>query len=95
MTKKSLLFVSGIVIDPKAVLKSPQLNLRSWSLNITHLNLWEKQNGKIPKGSFVILKSGWADFYDFRDKFFGFFADEESQTFPGIESRLAELLRKT
>ena len=50
---------------------------------MTHLNLWERQHGKIPHGAFVILRSGWDEFYGKRDKFFGLFDDEEHQVFPG------------
>ena len=52
-------------------------------LNMTHLNLWERQHGKIPHGAFVILRSGWDEYYGKRDKFFGLFDDEENQVFPG------------
>ena len=50
---------------------------------MTHLNLWERQHGKIPHGAFVILRSGWDEYYGKRDKFFGLFDDEENQVFPG------------
>ena len=79
------IFSAAVLIDPEDL----EINLegsgqiRSFALNKTHLKLWERQNGKIPYGSFVILRSGWSQFYDFRDKFFGFFADEERQVFPG------------
>ena len=70
---------SGILIDPR----SPQENVRSLSLNKTHLQHWESQHGRIPQGAFVILRTGWEDYYNFQDKFFGNFADEMKQTFPG------------
>ena len=65
--------------------------LRSLTLNITHLNLWERQHGKIPHGAFVILRSGWDEFYGKRDKFFGLFDDEEHQVFPGEKNDLITL----
>ena len=80
---KNLVF-AAVLIDPEDLeidLQAKQI--RSFALNKTHLKLWERQNGKIPHGSFVILRSGWSQFYEFRDKFFGFFADEERQVFPG------------
>ena len=71
---------SGILIDPR----SPEENVRSLALNKTHLQHWESQHGRIPQGAFVILRSGWEDYYKFQDKFFGNFADEIKQTFPGV-----------
>ena len=29
------------------------------------------------------MRTNWDKFYNFRDKFFGFFADEQKQIFPG------------
>ena len=55
----------------------------SLSLNLTHLEHWERHHGRIPHGSFVILRSGWADYYQFHDKFFGYFSGEVKQMFPG------------
>ena len=57
--------------------------MRSLSLNLTHLEHWERHHGRIPHGSFVILRSGWADYYQFHDKFFGYFSGEVNQMFPG------------
>ena len=90
------IFSAAVLIDPEDL----EINLegsgqiRSFALNKTHLKLWERQNGKIPYGSFVILRSGWSQFYDFRDKFFGFFADEERQVFPGKTTQRIKYLKK-
>ena len=73
---------SAVIIDPQAVVRpttaaeeqpeNPQAMMqRSLKLNMTHLDLWERQHGKIPHGAFVILRTGWAKYYNFRDKFFG------------------------
>ena len=91
------IFSAAVLIDPEDL----EINLegsgqiRSFALNKTHLKLWERQNGKIPYGSFVILRSGWSQFYDFRDKFFGFFADEERQVFPGKRHSVWKYLKKS
>lgn len=61
----------------------PQTHLRSFTLNKAHLELWERQHGRIPHGAFVMMRTNWDKFYNFRDKFFGFFADEQKQIFPG------------
>lgn len=58
---------------------------RSLRLNMTHINLWERQHGRIPRGAFVILRTGWSHFYNYRDKFFGYFTDEPKQVFPGMD----------
>ena len=90
------IFSAAVLIDPEDL----EINLegsgqiRSFALNKTHLKLWERQNGKIPYGSFVILRSGWSQFYDFRDKFFGFFADEERQVFPGKTTQRIQYFKK-
>ena len=91
------IFSAAVLIDPEDL----EINLegsgqiRSFALNKTHLKLWERQNGKIPYGSFVILRSGWSQFYDFRDKFFGFFADEERQVFPGKTTQCFKIYQKS
>jgi len=77
-----LVNIPAVIIDPKAVMGISHAILRSLTLNMTHLNLWERQHGKIPHGAFVILRSGWDEYYGKRDKFFGLFDDEEHQVFP-------------
>ena len=78
---------SAVLIDPEDL--GDASDLRTFALNKTHLKIWERQNGKIPHGALVILRSGWSQFYDYRDKFFGFFADEERQVFPGNYVKLS------
>jgi len=77
-----LVNIPAVVIDPRAVMGVSHAIIRSLQLNMTHLNLWERQHGKIPHGAFVILRSGWDEYYGKRDKFFGLFDDEENQVFP-------------
>ena len=72
--------IVGIIVDPRS--KDGESS-RSLALNMTHLEHWESHHGRIPHGSFVILRSGWADYYKFHDKFFGYFTDEVKQVFPG------------
>merc|ERR1711894_209953 len=80
---KYLVNIPGIILDPRS---NDSLNedtkMRSLSLNLTHLEHWERHHGRIPHGSFVILRSGWADYYQFHDKFFGYFSGEVKQMFP-------------
>ena len=56
---------------------------RSMALTRDHLDSWEGQHGRIPPGSYVILRTGWADYFEQPDKFLGNFADEGRQVFPG------------
>ena len=56
---------------------------RSSLLTRDHLDSWENQHGRIPPGSYVILRTGWADYFEQPDKFLGNFADESKQVFPG------------
>ena len=56
---------------------------RSSVLTRDHLESWESQHGRIPPGSYVILRTGWADYFEQPDKFLGNFADESRQVFPG------------
>ena len=56
---------------------------RSSVLTRDHLESWEGQHGRIPPGSYVILRTGWADYFEQPDKFLGNFADESRQVFPG------------
>ena len=49
----------------------------------TDLDKWESEHGRIPDGAFVILRTGWSQFFHHPDKFFGNFADEDRQMFPG------------
>ena len=53
------------------------------ALTRDHLDSWEGQHGRIPPGSYVILRTGWADYFEQPDKFLGNFADESRQVFPG------------
>jgi hypothetical protein len=43
----------------------------------------ENEHGKIPHGAFVILRTGWSNFFKLPDKFFGNFDGEDKQMFPG------------
>ena len=76
---------AGIILDLRSndSLKEEDTKMLSLSLNLTHLEHWERHHGRIPHGSFVILRSGWADYYQFHDKFFGYFSGEVKQMFPG------------
>jgi kynurenine formamidase len=81
MPGSKIYFFLAIIIDPRP-LNEGDIS-RSLSLNRAHLEHWEQDHGRIPHGAFVILRSGWAEYYAYPDKFFGFFEDEESQVFPG------------
>lgn len=65
---------------------------RSSLLTRDHLDSWENQHGRIPPGSYVILRTGWADYFEQPDKFLGNFADESKQVFPGFSGDAVEWL---
>jgi kynurenine formamidase len=56
---------------------------RSTALTREHLEEWEIVHGRIPSGAYVILRTGWADYFKQPDKFLGNFADDSRQVFPG------------
>ena len=57
---------------------------RSALLTRDALTRWESRHGHVPHGSFVLLRTGWAEFYDQPDKFIGNFMGESKQVYPGM-----------
>ena len=60
-------------------------NVDSRAYTVTKMDLdeWESTHGRIPHGSLVILRTGWSQYFNQPDNFFGNFADLDKQVFPG------------
>ena len=56
---------------------------RAYTVTKTDIDVWESKNGRIPNGALVILRTGWSQYFHQPDNFFGNFADEDKQVFPG------------
>lgn len=78
---KLLINIPGIVVDLPA---SEDEDDKSAMLTRKNLEAWEDDYGKIPHGAFVILRTGWSVFFKHQDEFFGNFAGEDKQMFPGF-----------
>ena len=59
------------------------IDSRAYIVSKIDLDEWEKMHGRIPNGALVILRSGWSQYYNQPDEFFGNFADQDKQVFPG------------
>ena len=58
-------------------------NSRAYIVSKMDLDEWEKMHGRIPNGALVILRTGWSQYFEQPDNFFGNFADDDKQVFPG------------
>ena len=58
-------------------------NSRAYIVSKMDLDEWEKTHGRIPNGALVILRTGWSQYFKQPDNFFGNFADNDEQVFPG------------
>ena len=55
------------------------------TLDAEDLIEWEKQNGRIPDGAVVLMHSGWAKYWNDRNKFLGFAGENNTEMhFPGF-----------
>lgn len=61
---------------------------RAYTVTKTDIDVWESKNGRIPNGALVILRTGWSQYFHQPDNFFGNFADEDKQVFPGKCSKI-------
>ena len=59
------------------------IDTRAYIVSKMDLDDWEKIHGRIPNGALVILRTGWSQYFNQPDKFFGNFADQDKQVFPG------------
>lgn len=57
----------GIVID----VSSRALQNRDYQISVQDLIDWEKENGRIENNSIVLFRTGYAQFYPNREKYFG------------------------
>jgi len=84
----SLVHVPAVIIDNPSnrhgVGRSPSSGSRSHMVSQPDLERWEEQHGKIPVGAIVIFRTGWEKYWLHPDKFFGKFADQPNQVFPGF-----------
>jgi kynurenine formamidase len=89
------LFGNGIVID---VIKQCEAN-RDYLVTVDDFTNWEKQNGQIPDGSIVLLRTGFAKYWPDRIKYMG--TDERGAGavaklhFPGLSPDAARWLTTT
>ena len=59
-------------------------------LDVPHIQAWEKEHGAIPKGAWVIFRTGWSKFGDDAAKFAN--ADENGPHTPGLTVEAADYL---
>ena len=59
-------------------------------LEVSHIEAWEKVNGEIPKGAWVLFRTGWSKFGDDPKAFAN--ADENGPHTPGLPPACAEFL---
>jgi kynurenine formamidase len=66
----------------------------NYQLSRADIELWEKANGRIPAGTIVMVRTGWAKFWPDRLRYMGTAAprDVRNLRFPGISPGAAELL---
>ena len=71
-------------------------NNSDYLVNVSDIDNWEKQNGKIANGSIVLLRTGYGKFYPDRKKYLG--TDERGAEavaklhFPGLDPEAAKWL---
>ena len=82
----------GVVID---VRRSAEAD-RDYLLRVEDLQAWEKRFGRIPKGTIVLMHSGWGKYWGDRKRYFGTDAPGDTQDlhFPGFSKEAAEFLVK-
>ena len=83
---------SGIVID----VTRPCATNSDYLVGVADFENWEKQNGRIPAGSIILLRTGFGKFYPDRKKYLG--TDERGAEavpklhFPGLDPAAARWL---
>ncbi len=72
------------------------LKNKDYQISVDDLLAWEKQHGKIPEGSIVLLQTGYSKFYPDKEKYLG--TDERGEEavkllhFPGLSPEAAKWL---
>jgi kynurenine formamidase len=81
------LFGPAAVIDITAqVRENPD-----YALSMNDVRDWESRNGLIPDGAIVLVRTGWSDFWEQPERYYG--ADEDGLLhFPGLSAAAATLL---
>ncbi len=82
----------GVVIDLRRKAETD----RDYLLQVADIVAWEKRYSRIPKGSIVIMYTGWERYWRDRKRYFGTDAagDTENLHFPGFSKDTAEFLVK-
>ncbi|MBS1734850.1 MAG: cyclase family protein [Bacteroidetes bacterium] len=85
---------NAIVVD----VSQKALANRDYLVSVEDWQQWEKENGRIPDGSIVLIRTGYGQFYPNREKYFGSAkVGPEALTelhFPGIDPTAADWLVK-
>lgn len=69
---------------------------RDYRLSADDVRAWESRNGRIPRGTIVLIQTGWGRYWHDRAKYLGSqkAGDASDLHFPGIAQDAAELLAK-
>ena len=79
---------NGCLIDmEKEVEENPNALLTP-----SHIEEWEKQNGNIPKKSWVLIKTGWSSRFNDQEAYANFNTNDQMPNTPGISKEASELL---
>jgi kynurenine formamidase len=83
---------AGRLVGPAVVLDFVKESAANpdFLLDVEHIEAWEKANGPIPKGAWVLFRTGWQKFGDDPKAFAN--ADENGPHTPGLTVAAAELL---
>lgn len=87
----SRLVAAGVLIDASAAAAAN----RDLYLGVDALDAWEARHGRVPEGSVVLLRFGWADKYGDRKAYFGVETDDRTSndtkhlSFPSLSPELA------
>ncbi len=81
------------LIKPAVVINICQQALEDndYQLSVQDILMWEKRNGSIPKNSYVILYTGWQQFWTNSERYFGIKPDGFSHT-PGFSLESVKFL---
>ena len=82
----------GVVVDVRRQAETD----RDYLLKVSDIQSWEKRYGRLPKGSIVLMYTGWGKYWGDRKRSFG--TDEPGNVrdlhFPGFSKETAEFLVK-
>jgi kynurenine formamidase len=80
----------AVVID----VTQKALSNADYRLTVDDVLAWEKENGRIPEGSVLLLRTGWGRFWDNRKRYLGTDrpGDTEGLRFPGFSGDSARFL---